>query len=287
MDVTPEVAGLAADDQADLGVGLEVLHPVNDLGSGALEFVRAVEIARLVEAGFELDEDGHVLAVFRSLDEGVDDAGFPGSPIEHLLDGDHLRVLGRLLDEAEHRLEGFVWMEKQHIAGGDGLEHRSAGRDGGRVLRGPVDIPQVVETGKERQLHERGEPRRAIEAVDLLRRGGRHEFDHTDEVARRVGAQLKPDGIREAARGEDILHFPGEVDGILLLHGDVAIPRDAEGGGGHDLFSGKELPGVDGDEVLDEDERLAVSDDGNADAPAECLGNRDERVAARLGFLIH
>ena len=75
MDVAAQAAGLAADDQADLGVGLEALHAVDDLGAGALEFVGPVEVAGLVEAGLELDERGDVLAVLRGLDQGVDDPG--------------------------------------------------------------------------------------------------------------------------------------------------------------------------------------------------------------------
>ena len=110
VDVAAQVAGLAADDHADLGVGLEALHAIDDLRAGALEFVGAVEVAGLVEAGLEFDEHGDVLAVFRGLDEGVDDAGLAGGAIEHLLDGDDVGIDRGLLDEAQHRLEGFVGM---------------------------------------------------------------------------------------------------------------------------------------------------------------------------------
>ena len=75
VDVAADVARFAAENEADLGVGLEVFHAIDDLCSGALEFVGAVEVAGLVEAGLELDEDGDVLAVFRSADQGIDDAG--------------------------------------------------------------------------------------------------------------------------------------------------------------------------------------------------------------------
>ena len=86
-------------------MGLEAFDAVNDLGTGALEFVRAVEVARLIEAGFEFDEGRDVLAVFGRLDQGVDDAGFARGPIEHLLDRDDVGVFGGLFDQAQHRLE--------------------------------------------------------------------------------------------------------------------------------------------------------------------------------------
>jgi hypothetical protein len=63
--------------------------------------------------------------------------------------------------------------------------------------------------------------------------------DHAGEVARGVGAEFEADRVGEAAGGEHVLHFIGEVDGVLFLHGDVAIAGDAEGGGGGDVFPGK------------------------------------------------
>ena len=83
-------------------------------------------------------------------------------------------------------------------------------------------------------------------------------LDHAGEVARGVGAEFEAHGVGEAAGGEHILHFTGEVDGVVLLHGDVAVAGDAEGGGGGDGFPGEKPRGVGGDEVLDEEKRVAA-----------------------------
>ena len=106
----------------------------------------------------------------------------------------------------------------------------------GEVWPRPIRVAQVVEVRQEGEFHERGEPRRAVDAIDLARAGGGDVLDHAGEVARGVGAEFQAHGVRETAGGEHLLHFAGEVDGVLLLHGDVAIAGDAEGGGGGDVF---------------------------------------------------
>ena len=115
-------------------------------------------------------------------------------------------------------------------------------RSCGRVWRRPVGIAQVVETRQKRELHERRETRRAVDPIDFLAAsGGGDLLDHPDEVARRVRAEFQPHGVGEAAGGEHFLHFAGEVDGVLLLDGDVAVAGDAERGGGGDVFAGEKL----------------------------------------------
>ena len=83
---------------------------------------------------------------------------------------------------------------------------------------------------------------------------------------------------------KDVLHFPGEVGGVLVLDGDVAIAGDAEGGGGGDGFAREKLARVGGDEVFDEDESMAFALDGDIHAPAEDVRHGNERVADRLGL---
>ncbi len=282
MDVAADVAGLAAEDEADLGVGFEVFHPVDDLGAGALELVGAGEVPRFVEAGFELDEGGDVFAVFGGFDEGVDDAGLARGAVEDLLDGDDVGIGGGFLDEAYDGIEGFVGVVEEDVAGGYGLEHGDAGGDGGAVLGRPFLIAQVVEVLEEGELHEGGEAKGAGVAVDFLGSGGGDGSDHAGEIAGGIGADLEADGIGEAAGGEDVLHFIGEIGGVLFLDGDVTVACDAEGGGGLHVLSGKKAPGVGGDEVLDEDEGMCLILRGDGDAAGKVLVYGDEDVAGGL-----
>ena len=145
---------------------------------------------------------------------------------------------------------------QQQVAGGDGLEHRGPGSDGRGGLAGPIRIAQVFAIRQEGEFHEGGQTGRTIQLVDLLRACTGGLADHGGKVAGRIGADFQADGIGEAAGGEHVLHFIGEVDGVLFLHGDVAIAGDAEGGGGSHVFARKQAGGVDRDEILDEDKSM-------------------------------
>ena len=119
-------------------------------------------------------------------------------------------------------------------------------------------------------------------AVDFLGGGGGDGSDHAGEIARCIGADFKADGIGETAGGEDVLHFVSEVGGVLFLDGDVTVARDAEGGGGGDVLSGKKSVCVGCNEILDEDEGVRFILRGDGDAAREVFVNGDEDVAGGL-----
>ena len=100
--------GIADESRAEVcSNDLECL--VRRTDPGALELVGAVEVPRLVEAGLELDEDGDVLAVFRSLDQCIDDARLAGGAVEDLLDGDDIWIGGGLL------IGAILWISVQGV----------------------------------------------------------------------------------------------------------------------------------------------------------------------------
>jgi len=86
VDVAFEVAVFIADDEGDFGVSFESFDAVENLGASATEFFGTVEVVGFVEAGFEFDEGGDLLAGFGGVDEGVDDLRIFGSAVEGLLD---------------------------------------------------------------------------------------------------------------------------------------------------------------------------------------------------------
>jgi hypothetical protein len=60
---------LAPQDQRHLRVGLEAEHAVDDLRALALEPAGPVDVRLLVEPRHQLDDDGHLLAAARRLDQ--------------------------------------------------------------------------------------------------------------------------------------------------------------------------------------------------------------------------
>ncbi len=113
--------------------------------------------------------------------------------------------------------------------------------------------------------------------------------EQVEQVAGQGGGDLEPHGVGELAGGEHLLHLAGEVDGVLLLHRDVAVAGDAEAGGGGDALAGEQAAGVACDEVLDQHERVVAGGGdggGHGDAAAEFLRDRDQHVAGAAAGLV-
>ena len=117
MAVAAQTLLLAPHHHHQLGVRLEAEHAVHDVRAGLLQLVRELDVRLLVEARPQLDDHRHVLAGLRRFDQRADDGGIAAGPVQRLLDGEHLRIARRLLDEIRDRPESLERVVQQHIAG--------------------------------------------------------------------------------------------------------------------------------------------------------------------------
>ena len=117
-------SGSSRTTMRQLAVGLEPDQAVDDVAAGLLELAGPADVGLLVEAGLDLDDHQHLLAGLGGVDERVDDRGVAGGAVERLLDRQHVRVGGGLLDEPLHRRrERVVRVVQQHVVAPRGLEH--------------------------------------------------------------------------------------------------------------------------------------------------------------------
>ena len=100
VGIATQTVRLVADHQGQLAVRLQPDDAVDDVAAVLLQPARPGDVGLLVEAGLDLDQDEHLLAGLGRVDQGVDDRGVAGRAVERLLDGQHLRVVGGLLEEA-------------------------------------------------------------------------------------------------------------------------------------------------------------------------------------------
>lgn len=77
MDIAADAVFLPADDQQDLAVGLQPRQAVNDVAAGLFQLLGPVDVVLLVKPGFQLDQDGDLLAVFGGLFQRRDDGELP------------------------------------------------------------------------------------------------------------------------------------------------------------------------------------------------------------------
>ena len=88
VGVAHQAAALATHHQGDLGVGLEPGHPVDHVDPGLFEQAGPGDVGLLVEAGLQLDQDGHLLALAR---RGISDWTTEASPPAAGSSGDQVR----------------------------------------------------------------------------------------------------------------------------------------------------------------------------------------------------
>ncbi len=124
VDVAAHPVALAPHDQAELGVRLQAREAVDDVGAGALQGARPLDVALLVEAGLHLDQADGLLALLGGAHERRDDRRVAAGAVDGLLDGEDVRVLDGLLHEAlDAGVEVVVGVVHQDVAVADGREH--------------------------------------------------------------------------------------------------------------------------------------------------------------------
>ncbi len=134
--VVTQHAVLLADDERELAVRLEADEAVDDVHAGLLELARPHDVRRFVESRLDLDEGQHLLAGLRRVDQRLHDRAVARRAVQRLLDGEHVRIARRLLEEALHaRRERLVRVVDQHVALADRGEEVGAAVLLGRLER--------------------------------------------------------------------------------------------------------------------------------------------------------
>src|SRR5437867_10006744 len=117
MDVSPDPGLFPADHERDLRVDLQTCEAIQDMGAGLFQRSRPTDVALFVESRGELHQDRNLLPGLRGPDQGTQyRRARPAYPIQRLLDGKHVRILGRGLQEFDHGIEGLVGMMEQDIS---------------------------------------------------------------------------------------------------------------------------------------------------------------------------
>ena len=86
-------------------MGLVADNAVDHVGADLLEFCRPVQVGFFVEAREQFDNHRDFLAASRRFDEVLHQHRVGAGAIHGLLDGHHVRIVGRLLKELDDRIE--------------------------------------------------------------------------------------------------------------------------------------------------------------------------------------
>src|SRR4051794_36550490 len=290
VGVAAQSVRLLTDNHRQLAVRLQADHAVHDVAAGVLELTGPLDVRLLVEACLDLHQHQDLLAGLGRVDQCVDDRRVTAGPVQRLLDGQYVRVGGRLLDEAldaggERVIrvvdEYVALLERvEHVRGVGGLHLRQVRmrrRDEPRVLQlGPVQAGDREQTT---QVQRTGE----LEHLGL----GDAELGQQQRLHLRVDRllDLEPDRRAEPAAQQLLLERREQVLRVVLLYLEVLVAGDPEGVVLGDLHAGEQLTQVGRDDVLERDEAPL----GHLHEPRQQRRHLDpcEVLAAGLGVPDH
>ena len=170
--VAVDVIAFVTDHEGELRVRLQTHHAVHDVDTRLLEHARPRDVRLLVEARGELDERHHLLPPLGGADERAHDRRvLARGPVQRLLDREHLRVAGGLLDEELHRrVERVVGVLDHHIALPNDREDVGPSGDGRLQPALRASRPWLVLQLRHGRARRAGRDRRARAATGPRRR---------------------------------------------------------------------------------------------------------------------
>ncbi len=278
MHVANDAIGFAAHDEADFGVGFEALDPVDDLRTGARQRFGPIYVAGFVKARLQLDERRHVFAALRGARQGGNHRAVVADAVEDLLDGQHVRVVRRFLQQAQHWVITFVGVQQQEIAAFDDVKHGLQRGNFRHGLRMPGSIFERLKSGQSGQTEKGSEVQRAGNGIDA---GGCHLQRFLQECARLARCaffDFQADAIARLAFGQHFAHLFEEVAGLVFAHAHVGVASDAKRGAFGYGHAGEEPPGIGADDFFQQNVGIAAIA-GQSEKAREIAWHGDNRMA--------
>ncbi len=222
-----------------------------------------------------------MLADLCGADERLHDRALRGGAVQHLLDRQHLRVVGGVVDELYYGVERLVWVHEQDVALRDLRKHGFLDVHVRRGDRLPRLVAQVVKTVGLGDRHEAAQLHGAIHEIDVRLIEAELPLHRAHERARGAPVDLKTDALGLAAVVKQVLHAYKQVGGQVLAQFDVGVARDPERHTFENrltLHDCRDLPRHD---LFDRDEDGTARRVGDSNETREFRPQRDEDHARR------
>ena len=122
MRVAADVMAFPSHDQAALGVNLVAHQAIDDVHPRLLKLACPEDVVRLVKPRPQFHHRRHLFAVPDRALQRANDARVPARAVKRLLNGQHVRVRRRQLQELHHAVEVLVRVVQQDVPLANGSE---------------------------------------------------------------------------------------------------------------------------------------------------------------------
>ena len=232
LRVVADAAGAPPRDEAQLRVHLVFRQAVENVAPRVLKHARIVDVALLVKAGAQLEQALHLLAVLGRVGQRRRDAAAAGEPVERDLDRHDIRVVRRLVQQVDKRVDALIRQREQQVV------LREIGKVVALLQRhvfGRWHLlacqPREVEPPRHRE-HER-QVRRCIRHEQLPLRQSEQLAHERAHLVRDAALHLRAHRLEPAAPPQQPLHHGAQVRVAPVhdvAHGDVGVARHAHDG---------------------------------------------------------
>ena len=198
------------------------------MGAGFLQLVGQLYVGLLVKPGPQFHHHGHLLAGTGGGLQGFDQGGIAAGAVQGLLDGQHIRIVGRLphkVDDGGERLKGMV---QQDVAVFQRIEHIDVFLQARRHFRSETGkgqfrpVHQVVDGHQPVQIH------RAVDLVEIVFAQLELLQQKRAQLVRAVVRHLKPHRVVKPPRRQLAFQGDQQIIDFLVIDKQLAVAGHLE-----------------------------------------------------------
>ena len=257
-----QAAFAAARDGADLRVHLVIVEAVDDVASGLLKALGPLDVVALVETRAQLEQRGHVFAVFGRGNKGLSQARLACQAVQRDFDAHDIGVDGGFLEQLHERVHSFIRVREQHVA----AKHLVGDALFARKRCGPLRACRFVHERLGNRLGglaHKGERVTHVErhanGVGLLLLQAELFAQEFIGGVRQWALAFEANGGQAAALFQDALHMAAEV--LVVFVGffgriEIGVARDLNHVGVFHRVHLEDFVGDHFERVLEQDERV-------------------------------
>ena len=168
MPISPQKSPFTACDQQHFGVRLEPDNAVHHLHTNRFKLFGPVDVGLFVKTRFQLHHGRDFLATANGLAQQIHHGRVATSPINRLLDRQHIRVHDGFAQKREHAVETLKRLVNHHIARFETCKYRTVLRHLRRKTGGVRRKEQFRRIDQINQLHQADQIHRSIDPENGL-----------------------------------------------------------------------------------------------------------------------